>query len=49
MAKEYPHADLVLIDGAKLTSLMIDYDLGVTTDKEIKVKRMDTDYFNRDE
>jgi len=48
-AKAYPHADLVLIDGAKLTSLMIDYDLGVTTDKVIKLKRLDSDYFNRDE
>lgn len=48
-AKTYPHADIVLIDGTKLTNLMIEYDLGVTPEREIKIKRLDTDYFNRDE
>lgn len=45
-AKHYPHADIVLIDGKKLTSLMIDYDLGVTTEETVKVKRIDSDYFD---
>ena len=47
-AKSYPHADLVLIDGVKLTNLMIEYDLGVDTEKVIKLKRLNSDYFNRD-
>lgn len=48
-AKDYPHADIILIDCAKLTSLMIEYDLGVTLEREIKIKRLDIDYFSRDE
>jgi len=47
-AKTYPHADIILIDGDKLTDLMIDYDLGVATDSTIKLKRLDTDYFSQD-
>jgi restriction system protein len=48
-ARTYPHADIILIDGDKLTDLMIDYDLGVTLEREIKIKRIDTDYFSQDE
>jgi len=48
-AREYPHASLVLIDGERLTRLMIEYDLGVTTDKVIKLKHLDSDFFSQDE
>lgn len=36
---------IVLIDGDKLTSLMIEYDLGVTVRNTIKIRKIDTDYF----
>lgn len=44
-AKQYPHATLVLIDGKRLTRLMISYDLGVYTERMYRVKRIDSDYF----
>lgn len=37
---------IVLIDGNELTSLMIEYNLGVSVKKEYIVKRIDTDYFD---
>lgn len=36
---------IVLIDGIKLTTLMIENDLGVTVQKTHKIRRIDTDYF----
>ena len=36
---------IVLINGVKLVNYMIDYNLGVTTEKTYDVKRIDTDYF----
>lgn len=36
---------IVLVDGAQLADYMIDHDVGVTTAKEFKVKRIDSDYF----
>lgn len=47
-AKSYPHADIVLIDGRKLTELMISFDLGVSVDREYVVKKIDRDYFEED-
>ena len=44
-AKQYPHADIVLINGSKLTQLMIQYNVGVSTEREIAIKSFDTDYF----
>lgn len=44
-AKGYPGATLSLIDGKRLTELMIKYDLGVATESVIKIKRVDSDYF----
>lgn len=44
-AQSFPHADIVLIDGKKLTELMIKFNLGVATEKILEVKRMDSDYF----
>lgn len=36
---------IVLVDGAKLTELMIDYEVGVTL-RPIRVPKLDTDYFD---
>lgn len=36
---------IVLIDGTRLTQLMFDFDVGVTTRASYHVKQMDTDYF----
>ncbi len=36
---------IVLIDGKRLSELMIDYDVGVGTLKTYKVKQVDNDYF----
>jgi restriction system protein len=39
---------VVLIDGRRLTDLMIDFDLGVTTTATYAVKRVDSDYFDEE-
>lgn len=39
---------IVLIDGAMLAELMMDFDLGVSTKEIYTVKRLDTDYFEED-
>jgi restriction system protein len=36
---------IILIDGAELTKLMIQYAVGVRTDRTVELKRMDLDYF----
>jgi len=36
---------VVLIDGSRLTDLMIDYGIGVTTRTQYELKHIDTDYF----
>ena len=36
---------VVLIDGLKLASLMIDHGIGVSTKSIIEIKELDTDYF----
>lgn len=36
---------IVLIDGAQLSELMIDHDVGVATIKRLDIKRVDSDYF----
>lgn len=45
--KSYPHSDIVLIDGKKLTELMIQYNLGVSIERNISIKRIDSDYFEQ--
>lgn len=45
-AENYPSANIALIDGQRLTELMIKYDLGVSTERVIKIKRVDQDYFD---
>jgi restriction system protein len=50
-AKSYsPKNDikLVMIDGEELTRYMIDFDLGVSTVSEYKIKKIDFDYFELD-
>jgi Restriction endonuclease len=37
---------IVLIDGDQLAQLMIDYNLGVTTEITYEIKKMDIDYFD---
>jgi restriction system protein len=37
---------VVLIDGRRLTELMIDFDLAVNTSATYSVKRLDSDYFD---
>ena len=39
---------IVLIDGQKLASLMIDHDVGVSTVDRYEIKKLDTDYFVED-
>lgn len=46
--RAYPHADIALIDGKKLTQLMIGFGLGVSVDKEYVVKKVDYDYFEEE-
>ena len=36
---------IILVDGKKLTELMIEHELGVSTQKIYRIKRIDTDYF----
>ena len=36
---------IVLIDGEQLAGLMIDHNLGVSTEASYEVKRLDSDYF----
>jgi restriction system protein len=37
---------VILIDGNKLAKLMIDYDIGVATERTYKIKRIDSDFFD---
>ncbi|KUK99442.1 MAG: Restriction endonuclease [Parcubacteria bacterium 32_520] len=39
---------IVLISGNKLVQLMMDYNLGVTSKKEYKIKEIDSDYFSEE-
>lgn len=39
------NAKIILIDGIRLCKLMIKYDLGVTTFNTIRIKKIDSDYF----
>lgn len=44
-AEGYPGATLSLIDGKRLAELMIEYNLGVSIESVVEIKRIDTDYF----
>ena len=45
-ANGYPHATISLIDGKRLTELMIEYNLGVSEERTIRLKKLDSDYFD---
>lgn len=48
-AREYIKAidnRVILIDGAKLCQLMIDYGVGVSTERSYDIKKVDSDYFD---
>lgn len=48
-AKEYVTAQhIILVDGKKLTELMIEHGVGVSTQKAYLIKRIDSDYFSDD-
>jgi restriction system protein len=44
-AKSVPNAKIILIDGFTLAKLMIKHDLGVGTSNIIRIKKIDSDYF----
>lgn len=44
-AKKNPQYKVVLIDGKRLTSLMLEYNLGVGIQNSYIVKRIEQDYF----
>ena len=45
-AREYADAQhIILVDGKKLTELMIEFGIGVTTQKSYHIKRIDSDFF----
>lgn len=48
IAASAPHLKLSLIDGARLSLLLIDHDLGVAPERPITLKRIDSDYFADD-
>lgn len=49
-AKEYANAQhIILVDGKKLTELMIEHGVGVSTQKAYLIKRVDSDYFSDSE
>lgn len=39
---------VVLVDGKKLAKLMIEYNLGVSSESVYEIKRIDTDFFNEE-
>lgn len=39
---------VILNDGAMLTDLMIDHDVGVRSQRTVTLKRLDLDYFEND-
>ena len=46
-AKSFADAQhIILVDGQKLTDLMIEYNLGVSPQKTYFLKRIDSDYFS---
>ena len=45
-AKSYPHATILLINGKKLTELMIEYNVGVSDARSVTIKKIDSDYFD---
>src|SRR5262249_60117265 len=42
---EHIDPKVVLIDGKRLSQLMIDFEVGVATTRTLQIKRIDSDYF----
>lgn len=47
-AKKQHTTKVVLVDGASLAKLMIEYNLGVSTEAVYQIKRLDSDFFGDD-
>lgn len=48
-ARDFANAQhIILVDGEKLTELMIEYNLGVSAQKAYQIKQIDSDYFPND-
>lgn len=48
-AKDFADAQhIILVDGKRLTELMIEYNLGVSMQKAYMIKRIDSDYFSEE-
>jgi restriction system protein len=47
-AKTLSNKRIVLIDGQRLSELMIEYGLGVNTQRTLEIKRVDSDYFDEE-
>lgn len=47
-AKKQHTTKVILIDGKRLTDLMIEHELGVTTEYTYKIKKIDTDFFSEE-
>ena len=46
-ARDFANAQhIILVDGKRLTALMIEYGVGVSTQKAYLIKRVDSDYFS---
>lgn len=46
--RDVKHKKIVLIDGERLTQLMMDFNVGVSSAKTFEVKRMDLEYFEEE-
>lgn len=46
--QEVKQKKIVLIDGARLTELMMDFNVGVAAAKMFEVKRLDLEYFEEE-
>lgn len=47
-AENHHGSTIVLVDGRKLTDLMITYGVGLTTEYTYKLQKIDKDYFDED-
>ena len=47
-AKKQHTTKVVLVDGESLAKLMIEYNLGVSTQAVYQIKRLDSDFFSED-
>ena len=46
--KRVKRIKVVLVDGTALAKLMIEYNLGVSTEATYEIKRIDSDFFAED-